>query len=204
MAGRFKVAVFAGMLSLITVNTAIAQKTLKGDRLKAVPWSQGWSVGVHWAQGIKNSVRTLGVFNPWGIGYLDYNLISLGLRKKVAEYGKYYSFYSELNFSRIYGDENYSEVFFTPTVSWDYFPWDNVLDTSASIGAGLSYTSIASRFDNSGKKLMASVIIELEFTLPKYERFPLFVRIHHRSTAGIFADEGGSNLHAIGLRYKFN
>jgi len=204
IAGTIKAALFAGMLSLVAVDTALAQRAVKADKLKPVPWSQGWSVGLHWAQGIKNSVRTLGAFNPLGIGYIDYNLVSLGLRKKVADYGKYFSLYSELNVSRIYGDENYSEVFFTPTVSWDYFPWDNVVDTSASVGVGLSYTSIESTLDNSGTKLLASMIFELEFTIPKYERFPLFVRIHHRSTAGIFADEGGSNFHAIGLRYNLN
>ncbi len=109
-----------------------------------------------------------------------------------------------LNFTRIFGDEDYSEVFFTPTISWNYFPWDNVVDTTAAIGVGLSYTSIESNLDNSGKNLLASMIFELEFKLPEYEKVSMFTRIHHRSTAGIFAEGGGSNFYAIGLRYNFN
>ena len=109
-----------------------------------------------------------------------------------------------INFTRIFGDEDYSEVFFTPTISWNYFPWDNVVDTTAAIGVGLSYTSIESNLDNSGKNLLASMIFELEFKLPEYEKVSMFTRIHHRSTAGIFAEGGGSNFYAIGLRYNFN
>jgi hypothetical protein len=159
---------------------------------------------MHRGQAIKNSVRTLGAFNPGTINYRSENLISLGLRKKMASYGQYFSLHSELNVSRIYGKEDYSEVFLTPTISWDYFPWDATLDTSASVGVGLSYTSIASNLDRSGKKLMASMIFELEFKLPQHEHLSLFTRIHHRSTAGIFANGGGSNFHAVGLRYYLN
>jgi len=202
MTETFKTVLFATALALSAADTTTAAETSFADqKFKATPWSQDWSVGVHWGQTIENNVRSLDAFNPFKIGYLDYSLVSLGLRKKIANYGPYFSLYSELNVSHIYGDEDYNEVFFTPTISWDYFPWDKVLNTSASIGVGLSYTSIESNLDNSGKKLMASMIFELEFKLPEYEKVALFTRIHHRSTAGIFAAGGGSNFHAIGLRY---
>lgn len=204
MIKTFKTALFTALLTLIAANSVTAEEKFNDAHLKFVPWSQGWSVGMHWGQAIKNSVRTLGAINPAAIGYDDYNLISLGLRKRIAYYDHYFSIYSELNATRIYGDEHYSEVFLTPAISWDYFPWDDVLDTSASVGVGISYTSRKSALDNSGKKLMASMIFELEFKLPGHDRLSLFTRIHHRSTAGIFASSGGSNFHAIGLRYSFN
>jgi len=204
MDSTIKAIVFSGLLSLTSTSTAFAEENFVNVQVKATPWSQGWSVGLHLGRAIDKSVRTLGAFNPLAVGFVDYNLISLGVRKKLADYGPYFSLYSELNISRIFGDEEYNEVFFTPTVSWNFFPWDNVVDTTASIGVGLSYTSIESNLDNAGKNLLASMIFELEFKLPEYEKVALFTRIHHRSTAGIFAKEGGSNFYAIGLRYNFN
>ena len=204
MAKAIKAIAFSGLLSLAATYAALAEENYVNVQVKATPWSQGWSVGLHLGRAIDKSVRTLGAFNPLAVGYTDYGLVSLGVRKRLADYGPYFSLYSELNISRIFGDEEYSEVFFTPTVSWNLFPWDNVVDTSASIGVGLSYTSIESNLDNSGKNLMASMIFELEFKLPEYEKLSLFTRIHHRSTAGIFANGGGSNFYAVGLRYNFN
>ncbi len=204
LTGAKQAIAISGFLCLAAANTAFAEEKFVDVQLKATPWSQGWSVGVHVGRVIDKSVRTLGAFNPFTVGFDNYGLISLGVRKKLADYGPYFSLYSELNISRIFGDEDYSEVFFTPTVSWNYFPWDNIVDTSASIGVGLSYTSIESNLDNSGTNLLASMIFELEFELPKYEKVSLFTRIHHRSTAGIFADSGGSNFYAVGLRYNFN
>ena len=102
-------------------------------------------------------------------------------------------------------DEDYAEFFVTPTVSWDYFPWDDYVDTSASVGVGLSYTTTESSLDGSDEKLMASMIFELEFTVPEEERWSFYTRLHHRSSAyGTFSDGGGSNFPSIGLRFHLN
>ena len=191
-------------LSFLASDLAVADQIYDPSKIAMTPLNQGWSVGVHWGQNIDNNVRTLSAFNPFAWDVKDYQLVSLGLRKKIFDYDKYFSGYAELNVSHIFKTENYNEIFFTPTVSWNYFPWDHVVDTTASIGVGLSYTSIESELDNSGKKLMASVIIELEMMLPEQRDWSVFGRIHHRSTAGIFAKQGGSNFPSIGLRYHLN
>lgn len=192
-------------LGLLSVNGALAEEAIKTNGLVIPSWSEGWSLGGHWGRAIDNSVESLEAFQPQKWDGLDYAVFSIGGRKELLKFDKYFSIYTELNASFIYGDEDYAEIFLTPTLSWNLFPWDDYLDTSASIGVGLSYALEASDLDGSGEELMASMIFELEFRLPDVPDWSLYTRIHHRSSAyNTFSDGGGSNFPSIGLRYHFN
>jgi|GEM_PF-5180354 len=196
---------FIGLLNVFALGSVVAGEKLLTEDLNIPALSEGWSVGVHWGHAIENTVESLEAFQPYEWDFLDYQVISVGFRKKILSYDKYFSIYTELNSSYIYGDEDYAEFFVTPTVSWDLFPWDDYIDTSASVGVGLSYTTKEADLDESGEKLMASMIFELEFAVPEDERWSFYTRLHHRSSAyGTFSDGGGSNFPSIGLRFRLN
>lgn len=202
---EFKSVLLAGILGIFATNCATADETIKNDGINIVPWSEGWSVGAHWGRAVDNTVESFEAFQPTKWESLDYSVISFGGRKKILNVDKYFSIYTEINASYIYGDEDYGEIFITPTISWDLFPWDDYLDTSASVGVGISYTSTESELDDSNEKFMASMIFEVEVTLPEDKGWSVYTRLHHRSSAyGTFSDGGGSNFPSIGLRYHFN
>ncbi len=93
---------------------------------------------------------------------------------------------------------------------WNRFYWDKYLNTSFAVGLGLSYATEEGQFeiDSQGdtSKLMTYILVELDFSLPKYPQWAGVVRIHHRSSAyGTFNDniEGASNALGVGLKYRW-
>jgi hypothetical protein len=95
-------------------------------------------------------------------------------------------------------------------VRWNRFYWDKYLDTSAALGLGLSYATETPQFEideqGASNRLLAYILVELAFSLPKYPQWATVVRIHHRSSAyGTFEEdiEGASNSLGVGLKYRF-
>ncbi len=93
---------------------------------------------------------------------------------------------------------------------WNRFFWDRYLDTSLALGAGLSYASEKPQFEimqqGATNRLMAYVLFELAFSLPRYPEWALVTRWHHRSAAwGTFEDgiETASNAIGFGLKHRF-
>jgi hypothetical protein len=91
---------------------------------------------------------------------------------------------------------------------WEKFPWDNVVDTSVAYGIGPSYaTKVPSEEvarEGDSDRWLVYWMIEIELGLPRIQDWSAIVRLHHRSEAwGVVADEGGSNVLAIGLKYRF-
>jgi len=93
------------------------------------------------------------------------------------------------------------------TARWEDFPWDRYLDTSLAYGIGPSFASTTPEYERIRKGESDPVMlfwhIEAAFGLPG-SRWSTIFRLHHRSTGyGMFADEGGSNILCLGLRYEF-
>lgn len=169
--------------------------------------ANGWAVGVHSGRAIKESLRTGEAFLPTEWEFKDYYVTSIGLRKEVWQLWRHSRIFTEMNLSWISGDEEYAEAFVTPTITWDTFPWDHVVDTTAALGVGLSYTSKTTELDEIDQRWMASMIVELEMQPASWDSWSMYTRIHHRSNAGgVFGDETdakGSNFPSLGLRYHF-
>lgn len=101
------------------------------------------------------------------------------------------------------------------SVRWNKFFWDKYLDTSAAAGLGVSYATQIPEFEVLGhcangecnsNRLMAYILGELAFSLPRYPRWAAVMRIHHRSsTYGTFQEdiEGASNALGFGIKYRF-
>ena len=171
------------------------------------PWSDGWSLGVHVGRAIRQSVRSGEAFLPYEWDFRDYYLASAGVRKDVARLSRHSRLLTEANLAWISGDEEYAEASLTPALTWETFPWDRAVDTTAAIGVGLSYSSRATDIDATGRRWMASMIFELDFQPAPWSAWSVYARLHHRSNAwGVFgggSGSRGSNFPAIGVRYAF-
>ncbi|WP_311944934.1 acyloxyacyl hydrolase [Halomonas piscis] len=174
----------------------------------AARWANdGWSLGVHTGRSVEESVHSGEAFLPFKWNFEDYYLTSVGLRKEMVRLWQHSRIFTELNLSWVSGDQDYGEVFLTPTITWDTFPWDSSVDTTASLGVGVSYTTQAVEIENIDQRWLASMIFELDMQPASWESWSVFTRLHHRSNAGgLFGDESsvrGSNFPSIGARYHF-
>lgn len=114
----------------------------------------------------------------------------------------------EANVVRHFGIQDHFEINAPVlTARWDDFPWDKTLDTSLAYGIGPSFATTTPEYEKIRKGNSDPVMlfwhIEAAVGLPN-SRWSSFFRLHHRSTAyGTVADEGGSNILCLGLRYDF-
>ena len=114
----------------------------------------------------------------------------------------------EANVARHFGIQDHFE-FNAPVlnVRWEALPWDSALDTSLAFGIGPSFATTTPEYERIRKgdsdPVMLFWHIEAAFGLPG-SPWSTFVRLHHRSTGyGMFAEDGGSNILCLGLRYEF-
>jgi len=87
---------------------------------------------------------------------------------------------------------------------WTRFPWDRWLDTSVSLGQGVSLASQRPPLEDETRNLLHYMHFEIAFQVPGSERVSLAGRVHHRSGGfGVYGVTGGSNFLALGIRYRF-
>ncbi|MDN3526604.1 hypothetical protein QWY79_15135 [Halomonas sabkhae] len=206
---------FAGLAgSLMLAAGVLASTTVVADQgarygdpytLSLIDTDEGWAWGGHAGQAIYETVKSGEAFDPFAWQFKDYKIVSTGLQKELVDLWGYSKIYAEANVSYIWGNEEYYEAFLTPSISWEHFMWDDTIDTTAYVGVGMSYTSEASKLDDSGKRWMVSMIFELEGQPAAWGPWSIYGRLHHRSTAGIINDgDGGSNIPSLGVRYHFD
>ncbi len=119
----------------------------------------------------------------------------------------------EANFNFTYHDDHGKSFFeVVPYLSFRIknFPWEKYLITSLSLGEGVSYSSKISTREYRNSKDPQHILnyLNLEFTvaLPKYPRFELVGRFHHRS--GVFglyrSHNSGATAAGLGVRWYFS
>ncbi len=103
---------------------------------------------------------------------------------------------------------------------WHKFPWNRYLQTSFSLGDGISYAAKLPPYevDPHGqlhgeqhaevhtKRVLNYLLIELSVTRPEIAPWSVFFRIHHRSGVfGLIDDvDLGSDFVCLGVRYDFS
>ena len=105
-------------------------------------------------------------------------------------------------------EDSFKEFVVASNVRLHELPWERIKVTVAS-GIGLSLATTVpdrERKDHSNaNQLLCYLMYEATFSLPKYERWSLVPRMHHRS--GIFGlfdgVHGGSNYPSLGIKYNF-
>ena len=106
-----------------------------------------------------------------------------------------------------FGDQSHWEFNLATGPRWHRFPWSHVIATSASFEVGLSVASevpeVEVQLEGDSKKLLIYWGAELTLGWPP-SPWALSLRLHHRSGGfGLFAEDGGMNALALGVRYSF-
>jgi len=94
---------------------------------------------------------------------------------------------------------------------WMRFPGSEHVRTSVALGDGLSYATeippleLASHTNEGATQLLNYMLVEVAAGVPSIPAWDLVFRIHHRSGVfGLFDGvDGGSNVIAFGLKYRF-
>ncbi len=139
--------------------------------------------------------------------YIDEYLTVIALAKRVYNWNDNLHFELEGQLGRGSRDPHHNEYNIALAARWTSFPWNDYLPTSCAIGEGLSYASEYppdERNKEDRSRLLNYLYFELEIVPPLASKFSIFGRVHHRSgIGGLFDDvHGGSNMLALGLRYK--
>jgi len=134
------------------------------------------------------------------------NIIVAALAQEVLRFKQYLTFEIEGQVGKLIGDDaNVWECVGLGIARWHMFPWEDTLDTSVAIGAGLSYYSDISQIEKNrnedAQRLLGYLTFELTFGVPKLPPWDLLIRIHHRSGMGGIIGEGSSNYLCLGLKY---
>lgn len=176
-------------------------------------WDQRQDDSVYpWALAIYGGVQaseTIGDIVEFSADYGEDNYVAVAaLAREVYRYKSYLSLEVEAQIGRHFGDDlSHWEFAALAMGRWHPFPWDTWLNTSFAFGAGLSYytevSAIEEERDDDAQRLLGALAFELAFGLPRYPRWDLLMRIHHRSGMGGVIGEGESNYLCVGLKYHF-
>ncbi len=117
----------------------------------------------------------------------------------------------EVQGAKHWGGQTHWELNALLALRWRSFPWNQTVRTSFALGDGLSWASevpaleLSSHTNEGATQLLNYLLLEWTFGLPSAPDWDLALRIHHRS--GIFGlfdgVDGGSNVLALGLKYRF-
>jgi hypothetical protein len=184
----------AGVLTLLTLVPAPAAFAEKE-----------WAVTVLGGQYSGSQLLKLG---GGTLDFKDSYTAGLSLSYQFVDWGPHMRWELEGQALKHFGEQEHVEFASSINVRWITFPWNRYLDTSVAIGGGLSVTSEVPVLekrdpDNSqAATLLHYLLIEAAVGLPN-SSWSLVARIHHRS--GIFGlfSHSGSNVLALGLRYRF-
>jgi hypothetical protein len=171
-----------------------------------------------WALSLYN-----GIYTPRTFGQTTFNIPGklekkymhgLGLSRVVKGFWDHFALELEGIFVKHHGRhedgyQDYEEYVLSILLRYDNFPWNKFLHTSLGVGDGLSITSELSKREvqsrGSSRRFLHYLTVELAFTLPRYPKYSLVYKIHHRSgVAGLFGGvKGASDFYVLGLRYRF-
>jgi hypothetical protein len=141
------------------------------------------------------------------VRFRDAGLVGVAVSQRFAHIGDRAEFDIEGQWVRHFGDQDHWEFNAAVVGRWMKFPWNRWLPTHAAFGIGPSYATRepAEEVDRSGSsaRFLLYWMGELEFSRPN-QPWSVIARLHHRSTGyGVFADSGGSNFLALGIRRRF-
>ncbi len=129
------------------------------------------------------------------------------LAKEFWRYKNWISFEIEGQVGKHFGGEHQGQITGLIVGRWRWFPWDKYLDTSLAVGEGVSYNTSVSKIekedDEDATRWLNYLLVELTFKVPKFERWDLVYRIHHRSSNNHLIGAGASNYVCGGIKYSF-
>jgi hypothetical protein len=140
--------------------------------------------------------------------FKDSYIGALSVSYQFIDLGPHIRFELEGQALKHFGEQEHVEFVGSINARWITFPWNRYLETSFAFGGGLSVTSevpVLEKRDpdnTDAATLLHYLLIEAAVGLPN-SPWSLVARVHHRS--GIFGvfSHSGSNVLALGIRYRF-
>lgn len=141
--------------------------------------------------------------------FKDSYFVSVAVAKDVLTFGELLTIEIEGQVIKHFGLQDNWEFTAALVFRWLDFPWDKYVDTSFAFGDGVSAateipdveTDVVDKKD--GQRFMNLVLLEFDFTLPRWPRWSFVARLHHRSGAyGLLGQGEGSNFTGFGIRYR--
>ena len=188
-------------LLLCLGSNALADDDKIEDDIKRPKWFLTVYGGAH----VQDDINDIFTFQP---KFEDNDYIAVAaLAREFWHYKKYISFEVEGQIGRHFNNDPLWEFNGLIVGRWHAFPWNKYVDTSFAVGDGLSvYTEVSKvekEDDDDAQKTLNYLMFELALGLPKYPRWDLVVRIHHRSSIFGLYGAGGSNYLTGGVKFSF-
>lgn len=148
------------------------------------------------------------VFTGESLDFPDSWLVALAGSKELGRVFDHLVIELEGQVVRHLGEQDHWEFNVPVVFRWEKFPWDNVVDTSLAYGIGPSYATKVPAEEAARKgdsqQWLVYWMFEIGLGLPQSQNWSVIARLHHRSGAwGVVADDGGSNVLALGLKRRF-
>jgi hypothetical protein len=148
------------------------------------------------------------VTEPGEVEFADAYLATLALSYTLDRYRQdALSLEAEGQVVHNFGDQSHWEFNALLGSRWHRFPWNEGLATTMAFGLGLSWATevpeVEVELETSSEQLLIYWMWEMTFA-PPGSRWAALIRLHHRSKGfGLFADDGGMNALAAGIRFEF-
>lgn len=191
---RFSAAALS--LALLSLLSAVAAPE-RGEEppRNAVTAYGGWFTDNKWTE--------IAAFDD--IGLRDAWMVGVGYTRELVG-NRYAALELEGVLVRYFGDQDNWEVDGILMARWRAFPWNDMLPTSVALGVGPSLASEEPAeevaIDGESDAFLLYWNAEVEVGLPE-RPWSVVARLHHRSNAyGVLAEDGGSNVLTVGLRYR--
>ena len=146
--------------------------------------------------------------DPNGLEFADAYLATLALAHPFRQY-RDGDFGLETEGQVVYnfGDQSHWEFNALIAARWYRFPWNGTVETTLSVGGGLSWASevpeVEVQLEGSSEQLLFYGHLEMTFARPG-SHWAGILRLHHRSGGfGLLADDGGMNALCLGLTRSF-
>lgn len=148
--------------------------------------------------------------DPGDVGLADASLLVLAGSWEVARPFRRLSVEVEGNVGRYFGDQDNWELNAALAGRYHLSLPEGFVRSSLAFGLGPSWAStepaLEKRFNAAGEtqQLLVYWFLEAELGFRPWGSWTAFARLHHRSGAfGLVADEGGSNVPTLGVRWRF-
>ena len=192
---------FILVLIVCSASAALAEDEKKETNVKRHKWFLTAYAGAH-AQDDIGDVLTL---QP---KFEDNAYIGvLALARELWHYKKYLSLELEGQVAKHFNKDTHWEFVGVLIGRWHLFPWDKYVDTSFAVGDGISYYTEVSEVeeddDEDAQRALNYLLFEVALGLPKYPKWDLVIRLHHRSSIFGLWGAGGSNFVCGGIKYSF-
>ena len=177
-------------------------------------WNEGWAFTAY--SGVLNDpdkadTHSLMIFADYPRLVWREKIYALSVDKRLGGWRDLAAYEAEATATYHSGSAHYGEGSALVGFRWLKFPWDRWFDTALAYHIGYSYASEIAAFENDTKHpgrhsahWLPALKMELEFRLPRSERWSLVFLYHHRSGAwGLCADRGTiSDYACVGLKYR--